>query len=121
MTSETGRWDRSAVFNEIKGFIESLDVTRKSITPDSQVYHDLGLRGTDAYELLQFVESKFSVDFAGFRFKRYFHGEYFGVKDIIRYMFGIYDESKARLTVGHLVDVAMAGEWHEPNSENKAK
>lgn len=109
---------RSLIFEKIKAYLESTGVKPSKVTEQSLIYHDLGYRGLDAWEFITFVLREFKVDFTGFDFKTYFHDEYFGLLDIYRAIFGVYDVSREALSIGHIIDVCLAGKWYSPRIEN---
>jgi hypothetical protein len=47
----------------------------KVINPESRIFHDFKIDGTDAYELMVALEKKFDVDMANFTFVRHFGPE----------------------------------------------
>ncbi len=105
---------RLLIIEKIKAYLESTGVKPGKVTEQSLIYHDLGFRGVDAWEFMQFVLREFDVDLTGFHFKTYFHDEYFGPLDIYRAIFGVYDASKEPLSIGHIVGVCLARNWLPP-------
>jgi len=106
--------DRSSVIAELKTILGDKYAIRKNVTEQTRLYHDLGLRGTDAADYLTAVFQKFEVDQSGFDFADYFKGEYFSPVDILNSMLGRKDRSKKPLTLAHLADVCVQQQWFSP-------
>ena len=89
-------------------------ITRcREIAPTSRLFHDLGLSGDDAFEVLEEVGSKFGVTFSGFEFERYFPQEEEAFWAHLARVLGL-RLRREPLTVGHLAGVAARGAWFEP-------
>jgi hypothetical protein len=112
--------DRSEIFTKIREYLDhylktmTLMKRNRAVAERSLLYHDLGMRGFDANDFLCFLVDEFEVDLAEFRFHTYFHDENYGVVEIARILFGLYDKSKKPITVGHMVDVCVAKKWTAP-------
>jgi len=107
---------REEILRQISRYLENYLKTEpfksdRQITEDTLLYHDVGLRGIDAMDFIAFIVNNFEVDMSPFPFSKYFHGEYFGIADIIRLMLRRSDRSKAPLTVGEIVDACVAKHW----------
>lgn len=91
---------------EIAVLVIAERIAARPATMSSKIYHELGVTGDKAWELLTDIARKFSISFEGFEFNLYFSDE-LEPSD---------SEKKRRpLTVAHLVDVARKGKWFEPN------
>lgn len=103
---------------DISSFLRSLLVEKYSLSTKvegrSRIYHDLKLRGDDAWEFLEEVVAKYNVDMTGFEFIEFFRGETYSLADVYRSVFGKEDGSRKPLTVDHLVAVCEAKKWFEP-------
>ena len=85
----------------------------RRVTPGQRLYHDLGLSGDDACEVIDAVSERFGTRFSGLRFEDYFPGEAEGLIDRLERLVGVAKARKA-LTVSHLAAVAGRGEWFDP-------
>ena len=74
-----------------------------------RLFHDLGISGNDAGELLEAFAEEFHIDFAGFDFSEYF-GDEAESSPIYQILFWKRArKARAPLTVGDLVAAAVAG------------
>ena len=83
------------------------------VQPTSRLFHDLGIGGDDAFEMLEQVAERFGVSFSGFQFSRYFpdESEALGAHWARVLHLPLRRES---LTVQHLAAVAERGAWFDP-------
>jgi hypothetical protein len=108
--------ESDAVFERIRNYLVARSVRRREIAGSSLLYHELGLRGDDAYQFMQFILREFDVDMTGFNFATYFRGEYYGLRDAIRDVFKVADKSRKPLSIGHIVSVCLAKKWADPST-----
>jgi hypothetical protein len=85
----------------------------RSVTRNQRLYHDLGLAGDDAVELLDEVHARFGTGFTDFRFYDYFPDEGEVVWDRLERLLRIAVRRKP-FTVAHLTAVVRRGVWFEP-------
>jgi hypothetical protein len=86
----------------------------KKITPSTRLFHDLGIGGDDAWELLESVAKHFGTSFADMEFGAYFSNE---GESSIYYWFmrvGLFRSQIRPMTVAHLGAVVSKGSWFEP-------
>ena len=88
-----------------------LSLPTNKITPKLSLFHDLGVDGDDAYELLEAYAFKFNVDTKEFRFDDYFGPEEpatpWGL--ILELLFKRQYKKKKRFTVEDLVNGIDSG------------
>lgn len=94
-----------------------LDVLRPMcfghIGPESRIYHDLGLSGEDAFEVITLLEKEYHVDLSRFEFSDFFPDEVMTVRDAKKYVkvfIGAGSPWRA-VSVEDLVRIAKSGEW----------
>lgn len=80
----------------------------RSVRPNISPYHDLGISGDDAFELLKEIGERFDVSFAGFQFDRYFPQEAEALGEHFSRLLGRRPK-RERLTIQHLAYVAERG------------
>ena len=97
---------------ELIGIVRRITGVRR-IVPTSRLFHDLGMAGDDASEVLEEVAAKFGVIFPGFDFDRYFpqENEAFGAHLARMFRLRLRREP---LTLEHLARVADYGVWFDP-------
>jgi hypothetical protein len=86
----------------------------KKITPSARLFHDLGIGGDDASDLLESVAKHFGTSFADMDFGAFFSNE---GESSIYYWFmriGLFRSQIRSMTVAHLVAVVSRGSWFEP-------
>jgi hypothetical protein len=99
---------------QVRALIRRFVGERKRITRSTRLFHDLGIGGDDAWELLESVAKHFEASFAGIDFAAYFSNEgeasiYFWFMRVGRF------RSRVKpMTVAHLVAVASRGSWFDP-------
>lgn len=83
--------------------------------PDTAlIYHDLGIGGDDAGELLDEMQDKFGVLFDGFDFQKYFPNEHEIFWLHIAKLLGRTDKAHKPVSIGHLKQVVLRGKWFDP-------
>jgi hypothetical protein len=83
---------------------------RKNISQSSRLYHDLGIAGDDAYELLETLHKKFGVKFDQLDFGRYFPNETDAGIFHIAKLFGFKGRWR-EMTVRDLIESIDRGAW----------
>jgi acyl carrier protein len=64
------------LYSRVKSFIEDqTNVRSDELSPDTRIYHDLGVTGDDADEFLEAFRREFGVDMANFNFDDHFTPE----------------------------------------------
>jgi hypothetical protein len=81
-----------------------------------KIYHDLGIGGDDAFDLLDHVSADFKLDFSEMKFSDYFPNESEAFFEHIGRIIGFKGQRKP-LTVDHLLRVIEKGQWFEPNKD----
>jgi len=85
----------------------------RSVSPNVCPYHDLGISGDDAFEMLEEIGKRFDVSFAGFQFDRYFPREVEALGEHFSRLLGRRPK-RERLTIQHLAYVVERGAWFAP-------
>ena len=106
--------------NDLDTIVAGFLGRREAFSDSSRLYHDLGIYGDDACEMLEEVREKFGVDFTGFDFSRYFPNETDGSILPLFKMFGYKGRRFTGFPVGHLRAVAASGRWFEPELQSSA-
>ena len=107
----------------VKKFLsKEISVKENSIKSSDRLFHDLGVDGDDAYELLQHYSVAFNVDLTQFEFSDYFGEE--GTGSLLGYIDRLFSTGQARamkkpITVEDLIVSAKLGVC--PNNSMKAK
>ncbi|HEY3800714.1 MAG TPA: DUF1493 family protein [Caulobacteraceae bacterium] len=86
----------------------------ETIDAGTRLFHDLGLTGEQAIELLSQVGATFDVSFSAFERDRYFPDDDEAVGDELSRLLSLAPRDKAPFTVGHLIAVAETGGWFDP-------
>lgn len=82
---------------------------------EQRLYHDLGITGDDAYELLENIQKRFGTNFRKLDFHKYFSADPDFITGLIERWFPSVITEKP-VTIRHLVDVVRAGHWFDPRS-----
>lgn len=90
-------------------------VGNANISGQTRIYHDLGIGGDDAWELLDDVREEFGVDFSNFNFSKYFPDESEALPEKIARAFKL-GPKRPPLTVDHLLKAIEVGRWEEPTT-----
>jgi hypothetical protein len=85
----------------------------RNLGVQTRLFHDLGISGDDAAELLNDVHQKFGTSFAEFPFVDFFSDETEALMAHLARRLGLRSRRKS-LTLGHLVKVVEKGTWFEP-------
>jgi hypothetical protein len=88
-------------------------VGARQVAMQTELYHQLGIAGDDASELLEEVHERFGTSFFGFQFDDYFPNESDAVGDHVLRLVGFRSPKKS-FTLGHLLTVVSIGRWVEP-------
>jgi hypothetical protein len=103
---------------ELQRIVQTVAGPRRDLPDRTRLYHDLGVAGDDAVDLINEVHRAFGTTFEGFDFERYFPNEAEAMPahwvNSLRGLFG-YSSRRKTLTFGHLVKVVKAGRWFEPS------
>jgi len=89
--------------------------SKKQLNGNERIYHDLGITGDDAYELLIAVKARYPFDVREFDFLDYFDGE--GLPLPGARLLGLPNNGpkiKKPLTIDHLVKICTAQKWIDP-------
>jgi hypothetical protein len=86
---------------------ERLPDRSHEISLESRLFHDLGITGDDADELLTDYVDAFQVDMTGFKFTDYFTSEPPSMFE----KWSKQNSPRPPITVGDLVEIAQRGKW----------
>lgn len=86
---------------------------RKELQLFQRIYHDLGLTGDDACELLDNIHARFGTTFHKLDFHQYFTDEPDLLTSLLEQLFKSLIKEKP-VTIQHLVEVVRAGQWFDP-------
>ena len=88
-------------------------VDREKVLAQTELYHELGIAGDDAVELLEDVHERFGTSFSDLEFDDYFPVVSEATGGRLSRLLGI-RSNKRPLTFGHLVRVVERGRWFDP-------
>ena len=88
------------------------------IAEDMRIYHDLGIGGDDASELLEEIHSTYGTLWTGLQFDTYFPNEGEVFWKLWARRFGVKEAKLKPMTVRHLLDVIARGNWFDPPAGN---
>jgi Protein of unknown function (DUF1493) len=110
--SDTASQNSDPIFQELVRFIADFTGYQKEINLDTSINCDIKIDGDDASDFIQHIERKYSVDFTGFQFKRYFSEEGFRLFDIaILYNWISGKREYEILYVSDLLSAIKRGKW----------
>jgi hypothetical protein len=104
---------REEVFNEVVDLVARAAATgKRTLTPATELYYDLGLAGDDLYEAISNIRVRFGTDFSKMHLPRFAPGETEAIfsLDPLREVLGRPRRFKS-LTVQLLVEAVQAGRW----------
>jgi hypothetical protein len=84
---------------------------KEDISPDDRIYHDLGIRGEDAAELVNFMYRQYGVDFSRLQFNNFFFDEGLTLRDLWAVVTRFPKSAKQEVTVSDLVRICQSGVW----------
>ena len=87
------------------------------VTGNTRLHHDLQMDGDDAVEFVEVISDRWSIDWSGFEYSKYFRdeGEVCSLYNLVRdKVFGD-KRPLVPITVDHLVSIIEAGKWRDPN------
>lgn len=93
--------------------VQRITGRRQRVSDDARLYHDLGISGDDAIDLINTINHEFGTSFDGFIFSLYFPSETESIYYNIFRLFGRQNRKK-NLTFHHLLEVVRKGQWFEP-------
>ena len=105
-----------AAVDKVSAIVRRISCAR-SVNAQTRVYHDLGIGGDDAWEMLGKIASGSALDFSGFVFSRYFPDETEVFGEHVAKAFGRRSKRQP-LTVQHLASVVELGNWFDPASDD---
>jgi len=88
-------------------------VGAQKIAPETEILHDLGVAGDDAWELLEEINARFGTNFSELPFSAYFPDETEALGVHVAQLIG-HRSSKRPMTFEHLVRVIDRGAWLDP-------
>ncbi len=96
---------------------EAWNMPSNKLRPETRLEEDLGMTGDDAAEFLGAFAGEFEVDLTGIEFHKHFAPECGPILSWPRSLVEeMRDHGKFPVTIGHLVDVAVARRWMCPPS-----
>lgn len=103
---------KEKITEELIDFLSlQLSIPKEKINLDRSLFHDFGVDGDDAYELINEYSKKFSVDISNFDILKYFGTE--ESASPIKMVMEVFTKSNAsntpKLTVGSLVNAVITG------------
>lgn len=106
----------TAVVNSVREFIASaLSISVEKITLEKSLFHDFGVDGDDAFDLINGFSEKFNVSLKGFEFQKYFGNE--AASDPVTFFFELFKKEKSgkllRLEVADLVRAVSNGSFFD--------
>ena len=81
---------------------------------NSRLEQDLGITGDDLWEIIEAMDSEYSIDWCDVDFSYYFYPEVTG------FFWSLFNRDKSRsirsfpITISHLVAVSQSGKWSKP-------
>jgi len=104
-------------FDEIQFFVaQECAVPIEKMSPETRLFHDLGVDGSDAEELLAAFEKHFHVDMQELNFHKHF-GEEAAFNPVVYLYWLLFARDqlkKVPVTLEHLHHCAAKGRWIEP-------
>jgi Protein of unknown function (DUF1493) len=107
MSVETLSETSSEIFAKLCSEIIKLSGVEEVLL-ESRLWHDIGLRGEDAHELIEFVRCEFDVDVREFDFSAFFPTEGWSFSEIVGFLSSFPKSPKKELTVSGLIDAVQA-------------
>jgi hypothetical protein len=104
----------AAIEAEVIQLIKPFVGKRAVITSSTKIFHDLGIGGDDAFELLESIVKRFGTSFASLDFHAYFPNETESLSYFWFMKLGFYRTAIKPLTTAHMVAVIERGSWFEP-------
>ncbi len=87
----------------------------RPIFDGTELWHDVGVGGDDAMELLEYVHGKYGTRFDSLEFGDYFPNESMGLLWLAwKKRLGFSDTKHKSFTFGHLLAVVHKGQWFDP-------
>jgi hypothetical protein len=105
--------DSDTIRRDLIGLLEQWTGRRHPVLQDTALYHDLGITGDHAREIMFDIAKRYGTSFKGFKFAAYFPKESEPVWNKLARQIGVRRKLK-RLTVRHLVAVIAYKSWFEP-------
>ena len=109
--------DATAIKRDVIGLLEQWTGRRQPVLMASSLYHDLGITGDHAREIMIDVAKRYGTSFKGFKFPSYFPKENEPVWNKLARKVGAKRKLK-RFTVRHLASVIERGSWFEPGAKH---
>lgn len=105
------------VINEIISMASKISGIEESrLSRESRISSDLRIDGDDVEELIHKIDIKYSLNFDGFSFNRYFssESEIRPLKSLLLFL-GVLSKQKAsyEVTLGDIEEWILAGKWKE--------
>lgn len=91
---------------------------RGDILPSTNLYHDLGIYGDDAFYLLKWISETYGMSFENFSFDDFFPGEALVSLLPLRRLLRLRGRPRRPLPLGHLLEAAKRGKWFDPSDDD---
>jgi acyl carrier protein len=101
------------VFDEVVDVVARISaINKRSLTPTTELYDDLGLAGDDLYEVISNIRARFGTDFSKMHLPKFAPGETDAIfsLDPLRKILGQPRRFQS-LTIYSLVKAVQAGRW----------
>jgi hypothetical protein len=111
---DTGDTKERTAVNQIPEELRDLLINmsaKNDILPQDRIYHDLGIRGEDAGELIDFMHHQYGVDFLGLKFNDFFPDEILTFRDLWGFFKCFPASGKREVTVMDLVRISRSRKW----------
>jgi acyl carrier protein len=101
---------------------DQLSIVATSLHLNDRLFHDLGVDGDDAFELLQLYSKEFNIEINHFPFTDYFGNE--GIGSPFNYIWRLITSGQARakkkpLTIYDLINAAVIGKLTDANDRTR--
>jgi acyl carrier protein len=97
--------------------VEELPARFEQLTPDTSLFHHLGVDGADGWEFMETFSERFGVDISEFEPRRHF-GPEAGCNPIVALVVLVFRPQWSRfipITVADLVEAAQSRKWKTPD------
>lgn len=98
--------------DELRGMVRYIGGYKKPLEDAMCIFHDIGIAGDDAWELLEHIQKNGALHLMVFNSPSIFLMNMKRLA-IIYASYWVSRTRKKRLTLGHLVEVVDAGHWFE--------
>lgn len=111
---------QKSIESEIEALVRHICGTKRGLSSETELYHDLSIAGDDASELLDTVCTKYGTSFEAFEFDAHFPNETEAALYWMKKCLGLRDKRRKSFSFGHLVAVVGVGKWFESTNSSGA-